>query len=184
MGEYSEGVAILISAILSGLYQGNVSNFFFGLFAGAFFAYIYLRTGKIWYTVILHMFINTATGGITLFAMEALDQEKLARLSDLRAQLDQSLNTDRNAMEQYEALKAEMGGALAFYNIWTVFFAILCMAGVILLFILLVRRKVVLKKTEDYVPKGILPAVFNPGMLLYLAAAAVLFVLHYLRMMG
>ena len=52
---YGEGMAILASGLLYALYQGDFTRFFFSIGLGAFFAYIYIRTGKIWYTIIFRM---------------------------------------------------------------------------------------------------------------------------------
>ena len=56
--KYGEWVAILTSGIMFGMFHGNFSQFFFATLLGGFFAYIYVRTGKIWYTMFLHATVN------------------------------------------------------------------------------------------------------------------------------
>lgn len=58
MGIYGGKTAVLLSALLFGLFHGNFSQFFYAFGLGLAFGYIYLNTGKLRYTVIAHMCIN------------------------------------------------------------------------------------------------------------------------------
>lgn len=59
---YGEGYAVAVTALLFGIIHGNSGQFFLAFLLGALFAVVYLRTGKIIYTMILHAMINlTAT---------------------------------------------------------------------------------------------------------------------------
>lgn len=62
---YGEVPAMLLSALVFGLIHGNFSQFFYAAAVGALFGYVYLRTGKIRYTVFLHMTINLVGGVYT-----------------------------------------------------------------------------------------------------------------------
>lgn len=55
---YGDKVAILVSAVAFGLYHGNLSQVFYATALGAIFAYITLKTNRIQYAIILHIFIN------------------------------------------------------------------------------------------------------------------------------
>ena len=78
---YGDRAAILISALAFGFYHGNVIQFVYAFLLGLVFGYIYIRTGKIIYTVILHMLVNfwgsvvsqLALGDGYVAAMEALE---------------------------------------------------------------------------------------------------------------
>lgn len=59
---YGDGKAILISGILFGLIHGNFYQFFYAAILGILFGLIYCQTGRIRYTVILHMGINFYCG--------------------------------------------------------------------------------------------------------------------------
>lgn len=61
--KYGARVSIILSAVLFALFHGNLNQFFYALFMGGFFAYIYIKTGKIIYTIILHLIINL-TGSV------------------------------------------------------------------------------------------------------------------------
>ena len=62
VGHLGEGIAVLSSALIFGLAHQNAGQFFLAFFLGLLFAKIYLRTGRILYTMLLHFLINlTAT---------------------------------------------------------------------------------------------------------------------------
>lgn len=56
--KYGKGVSILLSALIFGLFHGNLNQFFYAFLIGGFFAYVYIKTGKIIYTVLLHLTVN------------------------------------------------------------------------------------------------------------------------------
>lgn len=55
---YGEKLAVVTSAVLFALFHGNLSQMFYAFGLGLVFGYIYCRTGRLIYSVILHMFIN------------------------------------------------------------------------------------------------------------------------------
>lgn len=56
--KFGEGTAILMSGLMFGLFHGNLNQFAYAFTLGIFFGFLYVKTGKILYTVILHMVIN------------------------------------------------------------------------------------------------------------------------------
>ena len=59
--KYGEYVSIVMSGIMFGLLHGNFSQFFFAALVGMLFAYVYIRTGRVRYTIFLHMAINLSS---------------------------------------------------------------------------------------------------------------------------
>lgn len=55
---YGDWTAMLVSGFLFGIAHGNFFQFFYAFGLGVIFSYIYLRTGKIAYTMGFHMLIN------------------------------------------------------------------------------------------------------------------------------
>lgn len=55
---YGEGISIVFSGLVFGLFHGNLVQFTYAFFIGAFFGFIYIKTKDIKYTIILHMSIN------------------------------------------------------------------------------------------------------------------------------
>lgn len=71
--KYGEGTAIVVSGLLFGLFHMNFNQFFYAFFLGCFLAFIYVKTGNLKYTILLHMILNffgTVLGGIIM----SLDQ--------------------------------------------------------------------------------------------------------------
>lgn len=151
---FGEGTAILVSGLTFGLFHGNLTQFFYAFGLGCLFAYVYLRTGKLRYTIILHAAIN----GFSL----ALSQ-LLGSISDFPSMLDFSaenpsvlIGTLQNHLPAYLGIMllglAEMA---------------LMIAGIVLL--IKKRRQVVLFTAPMELPKrGRFKAVFvNWGMGLF-----------------
>ncbi len=70
---YGEGTAILVSGLMFGLFHGNLFQFFYAFGLGCLFAYIYLRTGRVRYTMILHALINGFGVLISQLAVKGVD---------------------------------------------------------------------------------------------------------------
>lgn len=69
VAKYGQGTAIVVSGLMFGLFHGNLNQFFYAFFLGSFFAFIYLKTGELKYTIGLHMvinFIGSVLGGLLL----------------------------------------------------------------------------------------------------------------------
>lgn len=55
---YSEVLAVVTGGLLFGLAHGNFYQFFYAAFLGLLFSVVYVKTGKILHTIIMHMIIN------------------------------------------------------------------------------------------------------------------------------
>lgn len=55
---YGEKTAIIFSAVCFGLFHENLTQFLFAGCVGLFLGYVYCKTGKVLYTMIMHMLIN------------------------------------------------------------------------------------------------------------------------------
>lgn len=72
--KYGEYVSIVMSGIMFGLLHGNFQQFFFAALVGMLFAYVYIRTGRVRYTIFLHMAINLSSS----LVVQTLLQKMLA----------------------------------------------------------------------------------------------------------
>lgn len=68
--QYGDKTAILVSAVLFGLSHGNFFQFFYAFALGAVFAYVYIQTGKIRYTILFHSLINFMGSIVALKVMK------------------------------------------------------------------------------------------------------------------
>lgn len=77
---YGETVAVFFSALIFGLFHGNLYQFFYAFFIGIAFSYIYVKTGKIIYTMALHIFVNMFCGVLPSLIFSMLDYNELLQL--------------------------------------------------------------------------------------------------------
>ena len=83
MNIYGEGLAVVTSALMFGLFHGNLSQLFYAFALGLVFGYVYLKTGRLRYSVGLHMLINflgsvLAPALLNGIDFAALDEAELA----------------------------------------------------------------------------------------------------------
>lgn len=72
---YGDVPAIIISGLVFGVIHGNFSQFFYAALLGMMFGAIYVYTGKLGYTVFLHMLINFMGSFYTTLMMEKFGGE-------------------------------------------------------------------------------------------------------------
>jgi len=91
MRPYGEKLAVVTSALMFALFHGNLSQFFYAFALGAVFGCVYLITGKLRYTIGLHMFVNFIGSVLGPWIIERTDPEVFAMddLSQLGAALSQ-----------------------------------------------------------------------------------------------
>ena len=159
---YGEKLSVLMSGLIFGLLHQNLFQFFYAFALGSVFAYVYVRTGRIRYTVILHMIVNflgaVVGPAVTSFVnMEALEELLNGNLSG-------------------EILEAALPGYLVLTAYSTVLLG-LSVFGLVL--IILKRRRLVWKEAEQQLPKkSALKATFlNVGMIVYVLICLVMIVL-------
>ncbi len=73
---FGQRTAILVSGLLFGLFHMNFNQFFYAALLGGFFAYIYVKTGNLKYTIGLHMVVNflgSVIGGLLLQNVNMLE---------------------------------------------------------------------------------------------------------------
>lgn len=167
--KYGEGIAIFVSGIFFGLFHGNFTQFFFATGIGLFLAFIYMRTGKIWYTILLHMVVNLATSVISMKLVSMLDLEKMYEFLEMENMMS----------PEAEEIMMEIMPSMLLFSGWVLFL----IASVIVGWVLLIRnrRKLFLKKAPEHVEKRKLCTAFlNFGMLYFLIMAIVRFTSFYM----
>lgn len=144
---YGEKLAVVTSALMFGLFHGNLSQFFYAFALGLVFGYVYLKTGKLRYSISLHMLINLLGSVVGPFFLEKV------------AVVDTMENMDLAALEPV------MPWLIAF-GAYVLVLIGLAIAGLVLL--CLNKRKVSFAPAEMELPKGtrIKTAYVNAGMIL------------------
>ena len=77
---YGPAVAMSVSALVFGLAHGNFYQFFYAFLLGLIFAYIYLRTGKVRYSMMLHMMVNFCGSVIPILLLRVADENEVAAI--------------------------------------------------------------------------------------------------------
>lgn len=90
-----EGYAIVLSAAIFGFSHGNFFQFFYAFFVGLVFGLIYVKTGKLIYTVLYHSILNFSGSVVVTLLSENIDydmiNEMLPALEDGSATPEQLL---------------------------------------------------------------------------------------------
>lgn len=162
--KYGEKTAILFSGLCFGMFHLNLFQFFYAFGLGLIFAYIYVRTGKVIYSIIMHMLINLNGSVISVLAVSQLDTDKLQAVTE-------SGKFTGEAME-------EILPGLMIYGIYLVVYMLLVCIGIVLLIIN--RKKLLIKPTEEEVPakEGIKLSLINVGMILFTVLTVIMIVLN------
>lgn len=152
---YGEGTAILISGLTFGLFHGNLFQFFYAFGLGSLFAYIYLRTGRIRYTIFLHAVINSFSVLLSQLLLGNSDTEALQNLSGENP--EELISTIQRNLPQYLLI-----------GICSMAVMVLFVSGIILL--IKKRKQAVLFIAPKELPKeGRFKKVFvNWGMALFI----------------
>lgn len=138
--KYGEKTAVLLSALTFGLLHQNLFQFFYAFGLGLVFAYIYTRTGRLRYSVILHTIINFLGSVVAPLILSMVDLNALA-------------NLDPNATDaEMLLLMGDMLPGLVVYMLYAFLMMGLAIAGLVLLIIY--RRKLVWKGASSPLPEG------------------------------
>ena len=78
--QYGEKLAVFLSALVFGLLHGNLFQFFYAFALGWVFGYIYIRTGRVRYTIILHSIVNFAGSVVAPWILSTVDVDAIANL--------------------------------------------------------------------------------------------------------
>jgi len=78
--------AVILSGLLFGLIHGNFSQFFYAALFGILAGFVYVHTGKLRYTVIMHMAVNLIGGVFSAELLRALGDGTAEELSLLFAE--------------------------------------------------------------------------------------------------
>jgi len=154
--QYGEKIAVFLSALVFGLLHQNLFQFFYAFALGLVFGYIYLRTGRLRYPVILHGIVNFMGSVIAPWILTLLDPEKLSAISP-----DMS-------PEELLPLYAEVLPGLLASLLYSVFLGGMAIAGLVLLIVK--GKEIRWQAAAQPLPKGscVKTAYLNVGMIAYI----------------
>ena len=149
---YGEKLGVLMSGLLFGLQHQNLYQFFYAFALGCLFAYVYIRTGRVRYTVIFHAIVNFVGGVIAPVAVSVMYSEAMI-----------NLNPEKVTAEE---LLAVLPGVL----LMTVYAMSLLGISVFGLVLLIIKiRKLSWKEADRQLPgkPALKAALLNVGMIVY-----------------
>lgn len=154
--KYGEKLAVFLSALTFGLFHLNLFQFFYAFGLGWLFAYIYMRTGRLRYPVLIHSLVNFMGSVVAPWLLSLVDLEALA-------QMDPNASAEE-IMTQY----GDMLPGLAIYLLYVLVLLGLSITGLVLLIVKC--RKLVWREAKAQLPKGagVKTVYLNVGMIVYI----------------
>lgn len=162
---FGDKTAIVLSGILFGLFHGNFYQLFYAFGLGCMLAYLYIRTGKVQYTISIHMAINLLGGFLPTLLMKNLNLDVF---------------TGNMQMGEMMYYLFDHMGTLILLIIYELLLLAMVIAGLVL-FLLSVKKREL--RTGEYgMPAGETARVMfgNIGMILFVALCVVLFITNML----
>lgn len=175
MVRYGEATAVVVSGLMFGLFHGNFSQFFYATALGMFFAYVYVKTGKLKYPILIHLIVNMSST-LMLPIIQMIDMDALDNLTNV-SELMMEGNVSNGLMTDMMSSLSDMIVPLAILMLYEMVLYGMAIAGIVLL--IMKRKQFTFKKGEVTLPKGSRASVVwgNLGMILFTVACLAMFVL-------
>ena len=138
---YGQAIAVFFPALLFGLFHANLYQFFYAFLLGVIFSYIYIKTGKITYTIGLHIFINIFSGIIPAAILSQIDLEKVEEMLISGEVTEEFINSN--------------GQSLALLGLYEVVMFVLIFVGLFAFNKMIRRRELYFEKGTVRFPKGV-----------------------------
>lgn len=154
---YGQGVAIVVSGLMFGLFHGNLNQFVYATTLGMFLAFLYVKTGDVRVTIGVHMVVNFFGGLVSTLLLKAIHYEEFTELV-------YGGGTPQQLMRFYMTY---LPGWIL-YMLYAVLVLTVVITGIVLL--ILFRKRFVLEPGEVVLPAGRqFQIVFgNLGMLVFI----------------
>ena len=166
---YGEGLAIFMSGFMFGLFHGNLMQMIYAMGIGFIWAYIYVRTGKIGFTIALHIFVNSFNSLLRIALIEYAGFDKA--LEYLGA-------GDTEAYMEYIYSNPALLGAVGMVGL-----AVIVIMIIGLVFLCVQASKIHFEQTEQQLEKGkkLSTAFLNPGIAVFVIFFVVNIILSLLN---
>lgn len=152
--KYGQGVAVVLSGLMFGLFHGNLNQFAYAFLLGMFLAFLYVKTGELKVTSGLHMCINFMGAVVSVLLLKAIHleeyQEVIMNGADSQAVMDY--------MMKY--LPGWIG-----YMIYVLFILAVLVTGIVLFIVY--RKKLKLEPGQIAKGRRFKTVIGNPGMICY-----------------
>lgn len=158
ISHYGEGISILISGLMFGLFHGNLAQFMYAFVLGACFGFIYIKTRNIIYSIILHMIINFLGSFVSSLLLDISGYMELMEAINGIVEVES---------EVLMAILSEHAIGLTLFVLYAMLLIHFVIAGVILFFVN--KRKIHFAPGQVTIEKGerFKTIILNVGMILY-----------------
>ena len=159
--------AILFTAFAFGAFHTNIYQFFYAVLAGAVLGYVYSRTRKLRYSIILHSMMNF-TGSILSMIMLRITTD-----------LDEMLIALENGEDVNQLLMIGYSMLTMLYSIMILGIAI---AGIVFLILAFTKKKLVFRNTGNTPTvsnKILTKSVINVGFILFYVVAFAMTIINF-----
>ena len=152
--KYGQGVAIVLSGLMFGLFHGNLNQFAYAMLLGMFLAFLYVKTGNLKITIGLHMCINFMGAVVSVLLLKAIHLDEYQEI----------VMNGGDAQTVMDFMMAYLPGWIG-YMVYVLFILAVVITGIVLLIVF--RKRFALDPGQ--IPKGqrFKTVICNPGMLCY-----------------
>ncbi len=166
---YGQGVAIVTSGVMFGLFHGNLNQFAYAVMLGGFFAFLYIKTGNLKITIGMHAIINFLGSMVAPLILKMINYNEL-------------LNIDTTDMEAVMEFVTDNLAGWIVYMMYALFIFGVVLAGIILFIVSLCCKRFKLAPGTVSIPKGkkFNVVMLNLGMILFCIVWVVLIVCQLL----
>lgn len=154
---YGKGLAVMLSGLMFGLFHGNLNQFVYATATGMFFAFIYVKTGKLRYSIGLHMVMNLIGGVFGMIILRMLKYEELLEL----------VQTGASDGVMMKFMMENLPGWIVYIAYLFIIFGV-CITGLVLFIVF--RKRFALPVEQGDVPKGdrLVTMLGNVGMFCFM----------------
>ncbi len=164
---YGDGVTMVVTGLVFAVFHGNLTQGAYTFTLGMFFAYVYLKTGKLAITIAYHIGINLMGGVLPLIVMKNVN---------LAEYLEVVKSGDTNRILEFAENNA---GSLAYMGLYLMILLGCAITGIVIFIVTLARKRVFINPGRITIPKGkrFSTVIVNVGMLLYVIMGIIVMIL-------
>lgn len=140
---YGQGVAVVVSGLMFGLFHGNLNQFVYAAVIGMFLAYLYVKTGNLKITISLHMLFNFMGGFLPTVLMRKMDLDRYMASA-----------ASGSMAEMMELIQSNLLWFLL-YGFLLLFILSMLITGVVLFIVFAVKRRFVFEPGQTDIPRQV-----------------------------
>ena len=152
--KYGQGVAIILSGLMFGLFHGNLNQFAYAMLLGMFLAFLYVKTGELKVTIGLHMCINFMGAVVSVLLLKAIHLDEYQEI----------VMNGGDAQAVMDFMMAYLPGWIG-YMVYVLFILAVLVTGIVLFIVY--RKKLKLEPGQIAKGRRFKTVIGNPGMICY-----------------